>query len=70
MFLALFLDGRYVAVRAITESTTNISVWQTLPPLGFGIALVGAVILAIAGYLLQKLSRLFYVYKFSHADNN
>ena len=44
--------------------------WNTLPPLGFGLAIAGAIILAIAGYLLKKLSRLFYVYKFSHADND
>ncbi|WP_319420003.1 aromatic ring-hydroxylating dioxygenase subunit alpha [Pleurocapsa sp. FMAR1] len=69
LFLALFLDGRYVAMQALTEPA-SISMWNTLPPLGFGVAIAGAIILAITGYLLKKLSQLFYVYKFSHADNN
>ena len=69
MFLALFLDGRYIALKAITEPA-NISMWNTLPPLGFGIAIAGAITLTITGYLLKKLSRLFYVYQFSHADND
>ena len=68
LFLALFLDGRYIAIQA-TQSDT-ISMLNTLPPLGFGVAIAGGIILAITGYLLKKLSRLFYVYKFSHADND
>ncbi len=66
LFLALFLDGRYVAMQAVTESAS--SMWNI--PLGFGIAIAGSIILATAGYLLKKLSRLFYVYQFSHADND
>ena len=69
LFLALFFDGRYVALQAITEPG-NTSIWNTLPPLEFGIAIALAIVLATAGYLLKKLSRLFYVYKFSHADND
>ena len=69
LFLALFLDGRYVAIQSAIEPA-SISVWHTLPPLGFGIAIASAVILAVTGYLLKKFSRLFYVYKFSHADND
>ncbi|MFQ4145758.1 hypothetical protein [Chlorogloeopsis sp. ULAP02] len=30
----------------------------------------GAFLFATAGYLLKKLSRLFYVYKFEHARND
>ena len=67
--MALFLDGRYVAMQAVTEPA-NVSIWHTLPPLGFGLAIASAIILVTAGYLLKKLSRLFYVYKFSHADND
>ena len=67
LFLALFIDGRYIATQAVTSGSA--SIWS-LPPLGFGIAIASAVLLAITGYLLKKLSRLFYVYKFSHADNH
>ena len=67
LFMALFIDGRYIAMQAIAEPT-SVSMWHT-PPLSFGMAIAGAIILAVTGYLLKKLSRLFYVYKFSHADN-
>ena len=67
LFLALFIDGRYIAMQAIAEPA-SISMWN-IPPWGFGIAIVSAIVLATS-YLSNKLSRLFYVYKFSHADND
>ena len=68
LFLALFLDGRYIAMLAVSQPA-NISMWN-IPPLGFWMAIASAIILAVTGYLLKKLSRLFYVYKFSHSDND
>ena len=68
LFLALFLDERYVVMQM--SNSTAASIWSTFPPTGFIVAIAGAVVLAITGYLLKKLSQLFYIYKFSHADND
>lgn len=60
LFLAVMIDARTLAI-----SGDNF-----LPPLGFWLALVSGIVLAIGGYLLKKLSRLFYVYEFEHAHND
>ncbi|WP_019507610.1 Rieske 2Fe-2S domain-containing protein [Pleurocapsa sp. PCC 7319] len=62
LFLALFIDERYLATEGLKE--------VVFPSLEFWIAIISAIILATGGYLLKKLSRLFYVYKFSHVDND
>ena len=69
LFLALFLDERYVAMQGIFQSSDT-SIWNTAPPIGFFLAIAAAIMLAVTGYLLKKLSQLFYIYKFSHADND
>ena len=69
LFLALLIDERYISMQDIT-APASVSLWNTLPPNGFRLAIAGAIILAIIGYLLKKLSRLFYIYKFSHSNNN
>jgi phenylpropionate dioxygenase-like ring-hydroxylating dioxygenase large terminal subunit len=60
LFLAVMIDARTLAI-----SRQNF-----LPPLGFWLALGSGIVLAIGGYLLKKLSRLFYVYEFEHAHND
>ena len=50
-----------------TTVDTNLLV---MPPTGFWLAIAGAIILAIIGYYLKKLSRLFYVYEFEHSRND
>jgi phenylpropionate dioxygenase-like ring-hydroxylating dioxygenase large terminal subunit len=56
------------AIATIGQSTT--SFLTVVPPAGFWWALGGAILFAIVGYLLKKLSRLFYVYEFEHAHND
>ncbi|MGB3558188.1 MAG: Rieske 2Fe-2S domain-containing protein [Geitlerinemataceae cyanobacterium] len=41
-----------------------------MPPMSFWVALTGAIGFAVAGYLLKRFSRLFYVYEFEHARND
>lgn len=78
--LGVIVDARAVAVKAaIAFSTaqgsasvgqTDISFLTVVPPAGFWWAIGGAILLAIAGYLLKKFSRFFYVYEFEHAHND
>ncbi|MDJ0690991.1 MAG: hypothetical protein QNJ41_21085 [Xenococcaceae cyanobacterium MO_188.B32] len=65
----LFIDARFFAMKATTESLAT-SMFTTLPPWQFWVAIGSAIIFSITGYLLKKLSRLFYTYKFSHAHND
>lgn len=70
-FVAIFIDARAVAFKiATTVDSSDLSPWLTIPPTGFWVAIATGIILAIVGYLLQKLSRLFYVYEFEHARND
>lgn len=41
-----------------------------MPPLGFWVAIALTILCTSTGYLLQKFSRLFYVYEFEHAHND
>jgi ABC-type siderophore export system fused ATPase/permease subunit len=70
VFLAIFLDARSIALQVATTHLTNISPLSLFPTLIFWIAILGAIGLAIIGYALQKLSKLFYVYEFEHSRNN
>jgi phenylpropionate dioxygenase-like ring-hydroxylating dioxygenase large terminal subunit len=65
VFLALWLDARLAAVHQATAMAVG---WV---PSFVGLGLLGmAVFLGLSGYFLKKLSRLFYVYEFHHADND
>ncbi|MBD2254179.1 Rieske 2Fe-2S domain-containing protein [Nostoc parmelioides] len=65
LFLAVILDARTVAIQAALGASIF-----TLPPVGFWLALGGAILLAVVGYQLKRFSRLFYVYEFEHARND
>lgn len=65
LLLAIALDFRTFALTAFPGDT----LWQ-LPPVSVLLLLVGAIALGGSGFLLKKLSRLFYVYEFHHADND
>ncbi len=71
LLIGIVIDGRAVAFKmATTVDSMNISLFQVIPPTGFWIAIAGAIILVTIGYLLKKLSRLFYFYEFEHSRNN
>jgi hypothetical protein len=70
VFLAIFFDARSLALQTATTNLTNISPLSLFPTLGFWMAILGAIGLAIIGYALQRLSRLFYVYEFEHSRND
>ncbi|MGB5594251.1 MAG: (2Fe-2S)-binding protein, partial [Crocosphaera sp.] len=64
LFLALFIDGRNVAVNIAKEQ------FYALPPLSFWLLILGAIAFGLGGYYLKKFSRLFYVYEFEHHRND
>lgn len=66
--IAIIFDARTIALRTTVDSL--ISPFKILPPLEFWVAIAAAVIVATVGYLLKKLTRLFYVYEFEHSSNN
>ena len=70
--MGVIVDARAVAMRAAVTSAgqSATSLLTVIPPTGFWLALGGTILFATVGYLLKKLSRLFYVYKFEHANNN
>ena len=71
LLMGIVIDGRTVAFKiATTADSINLSPWTIIPPTGFWIAMSGAIILAIIGYFLKKLSRLFKVYEFEHSHND
>ncbi|MDF5725071.1 MAG: Rieske 2Fe-2S domain-containing protein [Rhizonema sp. PD37] len=70
--IGVIVDARAVAMRvAVTSAEQSVtSLLTVIPPTGFWLALGGTILFATVGYLLKKFSRLFYVYKFEHANNN
>jgi phenylpropionate dioxygenase-like ring-hydroxylating dioxygenase large terminal subunit len=66
LFLAIMLDARVVAMQAALGK----SMFAIFPPIGFWLTLGSGILLAIVGYQLKRLSRLFYVYEFEHARND
>lgn len=64
--LALMVDARAIARQAVSGEVMG---WA-MPPLGFWGAIALAILFAAAGYGLQRLKQLFYVYEFEHADND
>jgi phenylpropionate dioxygenase-like ring-hydroxylating dioxygenase large terminal subunit len=65
--LGILIDARALAVEAAISPAP--SIWS-VPSIGFWGMMGGMVLFASAGYLLKKLSRLFYVYQFEHAQND
>ncbi|MEB3232159.1 MAG: Rieske 2Fe-2S domain-containing protein [Leptolyngbyaceae bacterium] len=63
----IWVDGRAIALQVAHGSDP--SFWTT-PPLAFWGLMVGAGGWAIAAILLRQFRRLFYVYRFEHADND
>jgi phenylpropionate dioxygenase-like ring-hydroxylating dioxygenase large terminal subunit len=65
-------DARAMAVKAVMASASQTTQpWLAIaPPVGFWIAIIGAILFAGVGYSLKKLSRLFHVYHFEHALND
>lgn len=59
-----------IDVRAIAAQATVANLIFAPPHAIFWLGLGSAIFLALTGYLLQKLSRLFYVYEFNHADHH
>jgi phenylpropionate dioxygenase-like ring-hydroxylating dioxygenase large terminal subunit len=71
LLMGIVIDARAVVFSmAMTVDSLSISPFLVIPPTGFWLAIAGAIILATIGYLLKKLSRLFYVYEFEHSRNN
>ncbi|MBD2504923.1 aromatic ring-hydroxylating dioxygenase subunit alpha [Anabaena azotica] len=69
----IIADARHIALQAVQLSVSpeaSSSVMNWVPPQSFWIAIVGAVLFALIGYLLKKLTRLFYVYEFEHSHNH
>lgn len=59
LIIGLLIDSRMVAMQG-----------SMMPSVAFWGGLSLAVILGVSGYFLHKLTRLFYVYEFEHADND
>ncbi|MBF2007808.1 MAG: Rieske 2Fe-2S domain-containing protein [Chlorogloeopsis fritschii C42_A2020_084] len=70
--LGVILDARSLAIKVAltTLEQTNASFLTVIPPAVVWWAFAGAFLFATGGYLLKKLSRLFYVYEFEHARND
>lgn len=64
--LGAIADARAVAISGETAT----SIFSVFPPAAFWMAIAGTIGLAGMGYLLQKLSRLFYIYAFEHSHND
>ncbi|HAC63896.1 MAG TPA: (2Fe-2S)-binding protein, partial [Cyanothece sp. UBA12306] len=69
--LGIIIDARTVAMTVASQTPEATGSWLTMAPSGgFWVAIAGAIILGLGGYLLKKLSRLFYVYEFEHSHND
>ncbi|NET37351.1 MAG: Rieske 2Fe-2S domain-containing protein [Cyanothece sp. SIO1E1] len=72
--LGVVVDARAIAVQAALmsadQTVTSLSFLTVAPPVEFWGAIAGTILFAGVGYLLQKFSRLFYVYEFEHAHND
>lgn len=69
--LALFVDSRNVAISLAKEQIdAAMTMFSVSPPLSFWLLISGAISLALIGYFLKKISRLFYIYKFEHHHND
>jgi len=77
--IVLLCLGIMIDVRVILAQTTLATTEQITKPVAnlilaphalFWCAVGGSIFLALTSYLLKKVSRLFYVYKFNHADHH
>jgi uncharacterized protein (DUF983 family) len=69
----IIADAQYVSFQAIqlpVSPEMSSSVLNWIPSLNFWLAVIGATLFALTGYLLKKLTRLFYVYEFEHFQND
>ena len=69
----IMTDARYIAIKAVQLSVSPEmfpSMLSWVPPLSFWLAVIGAVLFALIGYLLKISTRLFYVYEFEHSHND
>lgn len=66
--LGIMLDARSQALHAIANPDTSLLLM--VPPPEFWELWLCSVVLAAGGYLLQRFSRMFYVYEFDHAHND
>lgn len=69
LILGVMLDARAISIQSQFVISTSPLV-TTAPPAGFWWAIGAAILLTVIGYLLRKLSQLFYVYEFEHARND
>ena len=71
LFLSLFVETRAIAVKvALGQITEADSLFSIVPTVEFWGFLVATILLALGGYGLRKLRRLFYVYEFEHSHND
>lgn len=66
--LGVMLDARSQALYAITHPDTTLLLMA--PPPEFWELVLCSVVFVTGGYLLQRFSRMFYVYTFDHAHND
>ena len=64
----LLIDARHIAIQAVVNAS-DISLWIA-PPLSFWGFIIGASLLGVSAFLLRKFRRLFFVYRFEHAQND
>ncbi|WP_245927545.1 Rieske 2Fe-2S domain-containing protein [Aphanothece hegewaldii] len=69
LLVALMVDARALSVQAVLmrAGESFLGIW---PPVLFWVFLGLAATFGTTGYLLQRFSRLFYVYEFDHAQNH
>jgi phenylpropionate dioxygenase-like ring-hydroxylating dioxygenase large terminal subunit len=69
--VGIVIDARtaatQIALASLGQTSTSV---LNIPPLAFWCLVVGAILFATMGYLLKKLSRMFYIYEFEHAHND
>jgi len=71
LFIAIFLDSRSIAIAVASKQIDlTSSIFSVNPGIGFWLSLLGAILLTAIGLSLGKLSKLFYIYEFSHSDND
>ncbi|ELR98633.1 Rieske 2Fe-2S domain-containing protein [Gloeocapsa sp. PCC 73106] len=71
LILALFIDNRIMGLKLASEQLEEFNFWVYLTPTKvFLLGFISAILCFLVAYLLGKLSRLFYVYEFEHANND
>ncbi len=71
LFIGIFIDSRSIAIAVASGQIDNgSSLFSVAPSIGFWLSIIATILLTTLGFLLSKLSRLFYIYEFSHSDND